>query len=105
MNPADEEAAHRLGRRLGRWAWRATGDSLRSAVVVVFLSAVWHAMVPGMAFGAWAMIFATVSFSAWSCKLAAAALRYLYRAWRAAGRGSCRAAAAAELADSHGGRA
>lgn len=64
MLPSDRDHARRLGARLGTLAWQTTEVLLRAIVValrvalVVTVSAwLWHAIVPGMAFGAWAVLF------------------------------------------------
>jgi len=46
-----------LGRRLGRWSWRATVAGTRMLLVAAVLAGIGHAIVPGMPFGAYLVVF------------------------------------------------
>jgi fatty acid desaturase len=49
--------------------------AVRIGLVAALLAAVWHAVVPGMPFGAWMVIFLAVNAFAWPFKLVGHALR------------------------------
>jgi Kef-type K+ transport system membrane component KefB len=90
MQPSDIEHAHQLGSRLASLALAATVALLRAVIVgvrvtlvVCFSAWLWHAIVPGMAFGAWAVIFLASYAIAWPAKVASREIRRAVSAGRA----------------------
>jgi hypothetical protein len=93
MTPSADELAQRIGARLGALAWCATVGLVRIAIVglrmtfvVTLLAAIWHAIVPGMAFGAWAVIFVAVYLVDKPLRCASRAIRRTIRRIACVGR-------------------
>jgi hypothetical protein len=79
LDPETEAHARRVGRAIGRWAWNTTATTLRACFVVPINALIFHAIEPGMPFGAWCVIFAATYIIAWPSQVLYRTVRRMLR--------------------------